>query len=64
MEKKCTKCKETKPSSEFKVRKGTNNLQSWCVDCVAERNKEKIMDDSFMFMLIGDDPVWMRAYFG
>jgi hypothetical protein len=37
----CTKCKETKPLSEFcKDKRTKDGLSGWCKDCVKSYNKE------------------------
>ena len=61
MDKKCTKCKQSKPIGDFPIRKENGSPQSWCVQCYKER--KKIKEDAFVHLFIGDDPVWMGAYF-
>lgn len=65
MDKKCIKCNQTKPVAEFPIRKETKSPQSYCLQCYRDRNKDRLkIEEAFMFIFIGNDPVWMRAYFG
>jgi hypothetical protein len=62
--KRCSKCKEEKPSSEFYRNKVWDCLQSYCKKCEKEHKKDhKKVEDAYHFLFIGDDSTWMKAYF-
>lgn len=59
--KKCGKCKEIKPISEFY--QTISVTQSYCKNCNSKYNKEKKRNpDDWMYLFCGEEG-WMSAYF-